>query len=676
MLQFLYFRIATMKKPFYHIPYPRISILFLFILSCHYASATHIVGGEFSYQYLGDTTIGPGNTVSKYQVNLSIYEDCLNGNPIVIAEDNPAYLTIFQNDRTLSDPTLSDNNAGFDSISYSFSELVPTGFSNKCATNLPQTCVLKKTFIKTYYLPHNPYGYVVTYQRCCRNDEINNIQDPGSTGSTFYCTIPAWPLVNNSAVFNNYPPQIICLNNPLSYNNSAADADGDSLSYQFCTSLECCTSGGAGNSKPVPVAPDQLPPLYYDSVLYDPGYSSSDPLTGFPPIQIDPATGLITGTPNVEGRFLVTICCDEWRHGVLINTSKREFQFVVAPCSKTVVADIPQYSTDFNTYIIDCKNYTVHFVNTSTGGFAYYWNFGVPTSPGNTSDAFEPTFTYPDTGTFSVTLVVNPGTTCPDSIIRLVKIYPIFLTDFSDSGTLCPNDSISFKDMSLSSLKPINYWKWNFGDADSSYLQNPSHSFTNGGTYNVTLVSKNVKDCTDTALKQVLVETFKPFAGDDTIIVKGESLLFDATGGVQYSWYPPTYLSDTTVYDPTGYFPDTGTFNYIVHVQSEFGCYGNDTIKVQVVNQAEFFVPTAFTPNGDGKNDIFKPIAAGYKKINYFMVFNRWGERVYAGDSFEEGWDGTYNGQKADLDTYFWEISFVDRFGKDGLLKGDVTLIR
>ena len=635
------------------------AILFILLsLSFFEASASHIVGGEFTYQYLGDTTIGTVRN-HKYLVSLSIYEDCQNGQPEAIAQDNPAFLAAYD--------AATNAAVNIDSVSFASSVAVPANFSNACVSNIPPTCLLKKTFIKTYYLPINAAGYVISYQRCCRNNAVINITDPGDNGCTYYATIPGGGYVNNSAVFKNYPPQIICLNNPLYYDNSATDADGDSLSYEFC---DAYVGANDANIKPIP-----LPPPYV-SVQYIPPFTSSQPMTGFPAIQIDPTTGLITGTPNRIGRYLVTVCCNEWRHGVLINTLKREFQFVVTSCTKVVVADIPQYSTDFNTYIVDCTDYTVHFVNTSTGGFSYQWDFGVLNTTTDRSTDFEPTFTYPDTGTYSVKLVVNPGTTCPDSITRLVKVYPKFHADFSDTGMQCPGAPINFTDLSTATIKPITYWKWYFGDGDSVLAQNPVHSYLQGGIYSVILVSENIKNCIDTALKQLVIEGFRPFAGDDTVIVKGESILFNATGGTSYTWTPGTNLSDTAIFDPVGFYPDTGTFTYDVHVVSDYGCSGDDTIRVQVVNQAAFFVPNAFTPNGDGKNDIFKPIAIGYRNLKYFKVYNRFGQLVYSGNTLETGWDGTYNNKECDMGVYFWQVSFTDRFGKDGFLKGDVTLIR
>ena len=637
-------------------------ILAFLLLLCNLpATASHIVGGEVTYTFAG--AVAGGN---RYIISLVIYEDCQNGQPDAIGMDNPAFLAVY--DTSLD---IKYNVIAFDTAIYYSSRItVPVNFTNACVTNIPPVCLYKTTFNKAFILPANSAGYYVSYQRCCRNAQVMNIKSPGDKGATYYCKIPSTTLVanNNSAVFKQYPPQIICRNNPLYYDNSATDADGDSLSYEFCTAS---TGANATDIKPFPAAPP-----YPDVDYITPPYSDLHPLTAYPILQIDPVSGIITGTPNRTGRFLVTVCCHEWRNGVMINTLKREFQFVVTDCSKVVVACIPQYSTDINTYIVECTNFRVQFINCSSGGFAYHWDFGVPGISNDTSNEFQPAYIYPDTGIFTVKLVVNPGSTCPDSISRFVKIFPTFSTDFSDSGKSCPGSPISFIDKSETTIKPIVGWNWSFGDGTYSTLQNPVHSYSFGGTYNVMLISQNIKNCIDTSVKQVLIDNFKPFAGHDTIIVKGESVQFNATGGNQYLWSPPDYLNNINISNPLGFYPDTGMFNYIVNVISAYGCSGNDTIMVWVVNQAAFFVPTAFSPNGDGKNDIFRPVAVGYRSVKYFRVYNRWGEEVYFGNNITEGWNGIYNHKQAELGTYFWQISFTDRFGKDGYMKGDVTLVR
>lgn len=633
----------------------KFSILIFLLLTafCMKALATHIVGGEMTYKCIGTNT---------YRIQLDIYQDCLTGDPQAISQDNPAYITIYTGDgiRYL-----------FDSIGAAGRVTVPPNFKNDCVKNPPPTCLWKQTFIKSYVLPANSTGYRVYYQRCCRNGSIVNIINPGAVGATYSCTIPPQlqATCNNSAVFKNYPPQIICINNPLVYDHSATDADGDSLSYEFC---EAYVGGSPNDAKPIPT-----PPGAGDSVQYAPFFSSKKPMGGNPLIQIDPASGMITGTPNIAGRYVVTVCCHEWRNGAIINTVKREFQFVVTNCSKAVVADIPQLSTDFNTYIVECTGKTVHFQNHSSGGFAYSWNFGVATDPADTSSAFEPTYTYPDTGIYYVTLVVNRGSTCPDSITRMVKIFPTYKADFSFDGLHCPGTPIQFTDLSQATFKPVTQWSWTFGDGGTSADQNPLHVYDTGHVYNVTLISKSIKGCTDTVTKQLNIEKFRPFAGNDTIIVKGEYIDFKASGGVLYTWTPGTFLNSTTVNNPVGYYPDTGRISYVVHIVSANNCEGDDTVNVQIVGQPSVFVPSGFTPNGDGLNDILRPIGIGYRNVNYFRIFNRWGQQVYFSSRFKIGWDGNNEGGRpADIGTYYWVLSLTDRFGKEQMVKGDVTLIR
>jgi len=628
-------------------------LLLLFVTGTAFAS--HIVGGEMTYVCLG------GNT---YRITLSIYEDCITGDPGAIAQDVPAFIGFF-------DEGTRTNIRGDDSMSLSARALVPPNFKNDCVKNPPNTCLLKSTFSKTYTFANNPNGIRIIYQRCCRNATIANIVNPGNIGATYSCLIPP-ARCNNSAVFTNYPPQIICINNPLVYDHSAVDPDGDSLSYSFCPAY---TGGSPGTSS----GPQ---PIYYpapgDSVQYASFYNSQRPMVGFPPITINPVTGLITGKPTVQGRFVVAVRCTEWRNGVVINTVTREFQFVVTNCSKAVVADIPQYSTEFNTYIVECDSMTVHFVNNSQNGSTYFWDFGVPGVADDTSHAFEPDFKYPDTGVYTVKLIVNKGTTCSDSIDRFVKVYPTFKADFSFAGNLCPNTPVNFTDLSTATYKPVNGWLWSFGDSlGASTDQNPSYTYTKGGTYNVTLAARTVKGCVDTATKELVVENFRPSSGTgDTIIVKGESINFQATGGNQYTWMPSTYLNNPYIANPIGYYPDTGRITYIVHVKSEAGCEGNDTFSVWVVGQASVFVPSAFTPNADGLNDVLTPIGIGYRTVDYFRIFNRWGQEVFYGTRFKMGWDGTFNGVPQDLGVYYWVLAMTDRFGAEQVYKGDVTLIR
>lgn len=645
--------------------------IFLVLLLCisggiNIATATHIVGGGITYKCMGSSA-----GFVNYQITIEIYQDCLNGIPEARAEDIPAYVGIFSNDNIFRfRDSIGRFNQGFVQ-----EELVPPNFKNECVNNPPVLCLRKVTFTKTYSLPVNASGYRVMYVRCCRNEQILNLRSPGQVGATYICNIPSTSeaTCNSSAYFANYPPQIICINNPLVYDHSARDSDGDSISYELCDAYP-----GGTTTQPKPFPSGQLPPPI-STVNGDPpsfgyanGFSPQKPMGGNPVVSINPVTGVISGTPNIQGRYVVSVCAHEWRNGVRINTVRREFQFTVTNCSKAVIANIPQYSEENNTYIVSCKSNTVKFDNWSVGGFNYEWDFGT----GIKSTEFEPTYTYPDTGVYIVKLVVNKGSTCPDSISRFVKVYPSYSAYFRKEGLLCPNAEVEFFDMSVATYKPVVKWWWDFGDGTYSNEQNPKHTFGTGGEFYVKMASTSIKGCTDTVFRILPVEHFYPDAGNDTIIVKGEYINFEGKGGSYFEWSPPTYLNTTTVSNPSGFYPDTTIITYKMYTRTNSGCEGTDDIKVWVVGQGSLFVPSAFTPNGDGKNDFFRPMSVGYRAYKYFRVFNRFGELVYDTKTIGDGWDGRYKGSKADLGTYFWMLSAEDKDGKEFKKKGDVVLIR
>jgi len=641
-----------MLRSFHH--FLRLSLLLIGCMLVKPARATHIVGGEVTYKCVGPNT---------YEIRIDIYQDCLTGSNQAIADDNPAFIGIFEGTTASRDPLIL-----FDTISQQIPIRVPPNFSNDCINNPPPTCLRKTSFIRTYTLPPNNKGYRVVYQRCCRNGNVYNIINPSEVGASYYCVIPPAGITNcnNSATFKNYPPQIICLNNPLVYDHSATDVDGDSLSYEFCQAYE---GGSTSDVKPIPTNS-------FSVVTYRAPFSATKPMGGSPLIQIDPHTGLITGTPNVQGRFVVTVCCHEWKNGIMINTVTREFQFVVTDCSKAVLADMPQYSDEPNTYIVNCKDYTVHFDNTSVGGIFYHWDFGVEGRDDDTSSEFSPTFIYPDSGTYVVRLFVNPGSTCSDSISKLVKVYPTLRGQFESRDFLCPGDTISFRDVTSSTYQ-VNSWLWNYDDNSGlDSTRNTVHRFEYGGLYNVGLLVKNEKGCVDTVFKKILVDPFVTRAGRDTTIVKGEQVQFDGHGGGSYAWFPTMYLNDSTAANPIGTFPNPGIYPYILTVTSPGGCIGTDSVTVTVIDNPYLVMPNAFSPNQDGNNDTFFPIAVGYKNMKSFRIFNRYGEQIFYTNSFEQPWDGTYKGKQMDVGTYYWLLQVQDRHGNDVMLKGDVILLR
>lgn len=161
----------------------------------------------------------------------------------------------------------------------------------------------------------------------------------------------------------------------------------------------------------------------------------------------------------------------------------------------------------------------------------------------------------------------------------------------------------------------------------------------------------------------------------DTMIVLNQPLQLNATGALHYTWSPGNFLSNPNIANPVANPADT--IRYFLLGTDEHGCQGTDTITVYVFRvEEDMYVPTAFTPNGDGLNDIFKPILIGMKSLAYFKVFNRFGEMVFYTTQVNDGWNGIYKGKPQDTATFVWEAAGVSYTGKLKKKKGYVVLIR
>ncbi len=167
-------------------------------------------------------------------------------------------------------------------------------------------------------------------------------------------------------------------------------------------------------------------------------------------------------------------------------------------------------------------------------------------------------------------------------------------------------------------------------------------------------------------------------AGRDTNVVVGQSLQLQASGGLDYIWTPPTGLSSTTISNPVGiYDGSVDEVRYRVDVFNEVGCADSAFVTVKIFRTVpQVFVPTAFTPNGDGLNDVVRPIGAGIQRINYFRIFNRWGQMVFSTTIDGQGWDGSIGGKLQGSNTYVWMVGATDYLGNPFFKKGTVTLIR
>lgn len=199
-------------------------------------------------------------------------------------------------------------------------------------------------------------------------------------------------------------------------------------------------------------------------------------------------------------------------------------------------------------------------------------------------------------------------------------------------------------------------------------------------TYRLTVFDNKgcPKPGTDEMTVKVLPD-IEPYAGRDTAIIRGQPLQLNATGGIRYLWEPETGLSNVNVSSPVASFTHSSSDNirYTVYVYNEAGCVDSASISVQVFKtKPTVFVPNAFTPNNDGNNDLLRPIAVGMQKIEFFNVYNRYGQLVFATGVNRHGWDGTIGGKPQVSGVYVWVVKAVDYLGATYVEKGTSVLLR
>ncbi len=506
----------------------KLSLLFIFFWYSISSFATHLIGGEMTYNCLGDNL---------YEIKLIMYVDCGPSNTTGITFDDEGILSIYNSSNEL-----------VESISISEAEEIELSdetVGNDCLELPTDLCILRGVYTVTVELPPIVGGYQLAYQRCCRNPSIINIVTPALFGNTYTTSIPGLELItdcNSSPSFEAYPPLALCLGDEINVNLSAIDPDNDSLVYSLTTPLH-----GANDLDPTFISP---PPFV--TIPWETGYSENYPIDSNPIIGINENSGSITGTPTQIGMYIIGVKVDEYRDGVFINSIVRDFRFMVVDCNITT-ASSPLYD-----WI--CNGLTVEFTNASTNANTYLWEFGNGSS---TSTAFEPNYTYPDTGNYTVSLIANPATACADTntvtFALITELNPIFS---SPDPQCLSNNSFSFEGEGLIPAGAIV--NWDFGSVaspSSSGLLNPSSiSFPALGSYPVSFnVQYEECDETYTANIELYEEDIFPTIPDlGSQCLEGNVYNFSALGtyplGSYFEWDfgPNSNIQYSTNQNPNG----------------------------------------------------------------------------------------------------------------------------
>ncbi len=277
-----------------------------------------------------------------------------------------------------------------------------------------------------------------------------------------------------------------------------------------------------------------------------------------------------------------------------------------------------------------------------------------------------------DTGQYEVQIRTPGG--CDTTLTFYVQPIPAPEASILADTFACTGIPVQF---SFTGAVPI--WKWHFGDNFSTSEPDPVHYYQYAGTYVASLIVTNIEGCRDTIFKTITVKSLDLQLNASSHVANvGEEIRLSTSADQPYTitaWSPTSLFADQSAYNQRVTMDTTRTF--VVTGISGDGCIGRDSVRVGV--NPLVMMPNAFSPNGDGLNDYFKPGSSGYILVRKFEVYNRYGNLVYeaSGERALTGWDGTHNGKPCNADTYFYQIDMeVEATMKRIYLKGDIVLIR
>jgi gliding motility-associated-like protein len=283
-------------------------------------------------------------------------------------------------------------------------------------------------------------------------------------------------------------------------------------------------------------------------------------------------------------------------------------------------------------------------------------------------------------------LVTDGCTTPPATASSTVTVLPLPTVNFQgDVLSACDPHTVQFTDLTQ---PPAAQWAWDFGDPDAGggtvSAQNPFHQFSGPGSYDITLTAVTANGCSaDTVFPAYITVHPVPTAQFDinpmvTNLLNANIQLTDLSQGQIASWaWNFGDGSSSSVRNPLHAYADTGTFVISLTVTTVNGCTDQTEGVVVIEPDFTFYIPSAFTPNNNRKNEAFRPYGEGVDWSTYELyIFTRWGEQIYYTVDIESPWDGSYKGAEAEAGVYVYRINIYDVKGNEHTYRGRVTLLR
>ena len=324
-----------------------------------------------------------------------------------------------------------------------------------------------------------------------------------------------------------------------------------------------------------------------------------------------------------------------------------------------------------------CVNATTVDLNTVNGG-GTFTGIGITNA---VTGIFDPAIAGP--GTHIITYTI-PGT-CGDVQTTTITVNPQPTVTFSvNNATGCIPVTATFTDNTGLAGSTVT---WSMSDGFiSTSTGSVTHTFNSVGCFDVTLQVTSAQGCTSSATQNSIVcvseipeAEFTWFPENTTITDPTVNFTNSSIGATIFNW-DFDGLGTSTLTNPSFVFPNTapGSYTVCLAVENSAGCVDSICHDIIIYDEFIVYVPNSFTPDNDGRNDIFLPVVSGHDPLSYeLLIFNRWGELIFETEHSESGWDGTYKTVMSKEDTYVWKIkvkSAIDNKQHDFI--GHVNLLK
>lgn len=609
----------------------------LFVCCCQAGWSAHLVGGEFQITYKGNFV---------YEIQLNVYGDNATlgpGNQDAIVD-----VAIFER--------------GTNNLVETFPmSLMTTAFvpyiNQQCVAGSVQTKILTYRLTRTLAPNqfYSPNGYYISWERCCRNQDIVNLLNPSLAGFVYYAEFPAvvrpngGPMENSSPVLPPMPPDVLCVNELYQYSMQASDPDGDSLVYKMSEPMNGFTY--SGNPK------TQFMPGPYPLITWRPPFGLNTQINGTPRLNIHPETGLISVKPNLSGIYVFAITVEEWRDGKKIGEVRRDIQVKVANCpvnNEPTISLRPPGATQ------DYQPGDTLFVTDATD-YCYQLRFTDPDIGQQVSIKVEP-----------VNFTQKPVVTPTVGTIQQVGQVLTAQICWADCNVNSPNQL--YKVNLIVTDNPCG--KFATDTLELSFLVVPkpnalpqivAQNVVNGE------INVNVGD----ALKFNLLSTDAD-KDELTLHMTGKGFNPEAEGMQLGPKAGKESLLSAFTWTPTCEQQNRREFYDVNFIVKDNSCFPNhaDTVSVrlrvrELEDQTIFLPPNIFTPNNDQRNDFFVaptlPLDKCDDTFQEIRIFNRWGQQVYRSASRQFAWDGN----NVSDGVYFYTIKYQKK-----KYKGHITIVR